>query len=315
ARLGPDDPRTAAYLIDLAGLFDATRTDIPQLEEAAGLYARAANLLANGHDAELAEVLTQQGKVLDYLDRPREAETLLRRALQLWQATHAADDPGVARILGALAGALMHQNRLADRGDEDRQQLKEAEALLRRSTDLLAAELGPNHPDVLDQQGSLALVMRSQGQSKEAEAIYRGVIAGYETAYGPENFRTGRQILSLGFMLRNEKRLDDAEKVLRRATRILEKSLGPDYLEVGWGYQFIGFVLKDTQRPREAKVALERSIEILSARRGPEHPETMKAREALAEVEATLAKSGSGSSTSWPDLPPCSRRRGLVCRR
>ena len=292
ARLGPDDPRTAAYLIDLAGLFDATRTDIPQLEEAAGLYARAANLLANGHDAELAEVLTQQGKVLDYLDRPREAETLLRRALQLWQATHAADDPGVARILGALAGALMHQNRLADRGDEDRQQLKEAEALLRRSTDLLAAELGPNHPDVLDQQGSLALVMRSQGQSKEAEAIYRGVIAGYETAYGPENFRTGRQILSLGFMLRNEKRLDDAEKVLRRATRILEKSLGPDYLEVGWGYQFIGFVLKDTQRPREAKVALERSIEILSARRGPEHPETMKAREALAEVEATLAKSG-----------------------
>jgi len=47
----------------------------------------------------------------------------------------------------------------------------------------------------------------------------------------------------------------------------------------------------ETGRPREAEAALKRSIEILATRRGPDHRETMKSKEALAKVEATLAKS------------------------
>jgi tetratricopeptide (TPR) repeat protein len=292
AQLGPDDPKTAEYLIALADVFDVTRTDVKQLEQAEALYRRAAGILEKDQGKDLANVLKQQARVLDYLDRPQEAETVLRQALELWQRTHSPDDPDVAYILGALALSIVHQDRLADRGDEDVPRLAEAETLLRRTVALLEAKLGPNHPDVLDRLGSLGGVLRTLGRPQDGEAIYRKVIAGYETIYGADNFRTGRQILSLGFMLRNEKRLKEAEQVLRRATGILEKSLGPDYLEVGWGYQFIGFVLKDTRRPREAKAALERSIEILGARRGPEHPETLKSKEALAEVKATLARGG-----------------------
>jgi serine/threonine protein kinase len=289
ARLGPDSEKTAGFLIELADVFGAARTDIDQLNEAEALYRRAAGILDTHHDENLPHVLMQQGRVLDYLDRPADAEVVLREALDLWQRTHAADDPDVAYILSALANAITHQDRLADRGRENVPRLQEAEALLRRSVDLLESRLGPNHPDVLDRLGSLGAVLRTLGKPEDGMAIFRKVIAGYEAIYGPDNFRTGRQVLSFGFMLRNEKHLDEAERVLRRATRILETSLGPDYLEVGWGYQFLGFVLKETQRPGEAKVALQRSIEILSARRGPDHPETMKSKEALAEIEGTQA--------------------------
>lgn len=289
AQQGPDDPKTAQYLIALAGLFDATRTDAAQLKEAEDLYRRAADILEKRHDPQLAEVLTKQGMVLDYLSRPKEAEAALRHALAVWQATHAQDDPGVARILAPLAASLLHQNPKLS--NQDARQLQEAEALLRTAVATLGASLGPDHPDVLDMQGSLAGALNGLKRKPEAEAIYRKVIAGYETTYGPDNFRTGRQILSFGFMLRNANRLREAEPVLRQATAILEKSLGPDYLEVGWGYQFLGFVLMKTGRPREAEAALKRSIEILGTRRGPDHPETMKSKEALAEVEATLAKS------------------------
>ena len=289
AQRGPDDPKTAQYLIALASLFDATRTDVAQLKEAEGLYRRAADILEKRHDPRLAEVLTSQGKVLDYLSRPKEAEAALRHALAVWQATHAQDDPDVAYILASLAASLSHQNR--ELSHQDARQLQEAEALLRKAVATLGASLGPDHPDVLDMQSSLAGVLNSLKRKPEAEAIYRKVIAGYETTYGPDNFRTGRQILSLGFMLHNADRPREAEPVLRHATAILEKSLGPDYLEVGWGYQFLGFVLMETGRPREAEAALKRSIEILATRRGPDHRETMKSKEALAKVEATLAKS------------------------
>lgn len=289
ALLGPDDRKTAGYLVALADLFDTTRTDTRQLQEAEALYQHAAAILEKGQDPDLAKVLTKQGRVLDYLDRPKEAETALRSALTAWQATRAPDDADVAYVLSALASSLDHQNRV-DPDKRNQQQLAEAEALQRQAVAVLGASLGPNHPNVLDMEASLATVLERLGRAQEGVAIYRKVIASYEITYGPENFRTGRKILSLGFILRNEKRLDEAEPVLRRATRILEKSLGPDYLEVGWGYAFIGFVLKDTGRPREAEIALRRSIEILGTRRGPDHPETMKSKEALAEVEQTLGK-------------------------
>ncbi len=292
-RLDPDDPKNADYFLALAGLFDATRTDVDQLEQALELYRRAAVVLKKSHDPRLAATLTKQGRILDYMDRPAEAETVLRQALATWKATHAPDDPDVAYVLSSLASSLLHQNRVPAKADK--KQIAEAEALLRRAIDILGAALGPDHPNVLDMQSSLARILENSGRGKEAEAIHRKVIASYEAVYGPDNFRTGRKVLQLGFFLYHGKRLPEAEAVLRRAIKNLEASLGPDYLEVGWGYQFLGFVLRDTHRPRQAEAALKRSIEILSARRGPDHPETKRSEKALAGVEAELAKSGAGA--------------------
>lgn len=284
---GADDPKTIGYVLALAELYGATRTDKKQLHQAEALYRRAAAVLKQRHDPKLAMVLTRQGKVLDYLDQPKQAETVLRHALAVWKATHATNDPGVADILSSLANALLYQNRHLSHFNQ--QQVTEAVTLLRRSIALLSSKLGPNNPEVLDRQATLASALQDMGRSQEAETLYRKAIAGYKVVYGSDSFRTGRQMLSFGFFLYHQKKLHEAETVLRQATAILEKTLGPDYLEVGWGYQFLGFVYRDTHRLPQAKAALERSIKILAARRGPDNLETMQSKKALAQVEGEMA--------------------------
>ncbi|HET7931105.1 MAG TPA: tetratricopeptide repeat protein [Rhodanobacteraceae bacterium] len=284
---GVDDPKTIGYVLALAELFGATRTDKTQLHQAEALYRRAATVLKQRHDPELAMVLTRQGKVLDYLDQPGQAEAVLRHALAVWKTTHAPDDPGVADILSPLANSILNQNR--DLKHLDQTQIAEAITLLHRAIAMLSSRLGPNNPEVLDRQSTLAGALASAGHPEKAEALYRKAIAGYKVVYGADSYRTGRQSLSFGFFLTHQKKYNEAEKVLRQATSNLEKTLGPDYLEVGWGYTFLGFVYRDTHRLPQAKVALQRAIKILNVRRGPDNFETVKAKKALAQVESEMA--------------------------
>lgn len=290
AGLPAGDPALAKHLNALANLFGTDRRNPARIEEASALYGRAAELLQHSDSASAAVALSMQGRTLDYIDRPQEAEVFHRRALQLWEREQAAEDPGVAMILDNLASSLGYQVRFLKHDDPARMaKTAEAEALQRRAIALLETRHGPDHPLVAEALSSLASIIDWRSRLDEVEALQRKVLAIYETAYGADNFRTGRKWLGLGFTLRNANRLREAEPALRRAIAILETSLGPDTLEIGWGTQFLGFVLKDTGRPREAKAQLERALRILTEQRGPEHMETVKAREALAEVEATLA--------------------------
>lgn len=285
---GAEDPKTIGYVLALAQLYGATRTDTQQLHQAEALYRRAAGVLKQRHDPKLAMVLTQQGQVLDYLDKPKQAEAVLRHALAVWKTTHAPDTPGVAEILSPLANSLLDQNRNLKHLDQ--KQIAEAITLLHRAIALLSSRLGPNNPEVLDRQGTLAGALNAAGHPQQAGALYRKVIAGYKVVYGTDSYRTGRQILSFGFFLYHQKKFQEAGTVLRQATAILEKTLGPDSLEVGWGSQFLGFVYRDTHRLPQAKAELERSIKILAARRGPDNLETMQSKKALAQVESEMAK-------------------------
>lgn len=284
ARFGPEDPRTAALLIERADLYGVVRSARDRLEQAELIYEQAIAVLERHDHPALVEALTGRGRNLNYLDRPKDAEPHLRRALALYEAEHGPDDEKLPHFLDYLATSL----RFQDRYDE-------AEALQRRALAIVDATRHPQHPERGWFLSNLASTLGSSGRTDEAIETRRAVVELYGEAYGENHFRTGREWLSLGFNLHAAGRFNDAEAALKQALANLETSLGPDYLEIGWATQFLGFSYRDTGRLIEARAALQRSIAILTERRGADHNETKKSVEALAAVEARIAAQAGGA--------------------
>jgi tetratricopeptide (TPR) repeat protein len=91
--------------------------------------------------------------------------------------------------------------------------------------------------------------------------------------------------MGLGYLLYDIGRWEECARAMRRASEIFEKAFGPDHLEIGWTLSYEGFALQRMGRQHEARVALERAVRILTTSRGPKHKETIRARQALDEIE------------------------------
>jgi hypothetical protein len=91
-------------------------------------------------------------------NRLAEAEPLMRRALQIDEASFGPDHPDVGIDVNNLAALLQATNRLA-----------EAEPLMRRARDIFAASLGPDHPSSKTVSRNYALLLEAI-EAAEAQA-------------------------------------------------------------------------------------------------------------------------------------------------
>jgi tetratricopeptide (TPR) repeat protein len=173
--LGPDDPRVAASLDNLALLLK-TKGDYAGAEP---LYRRALAIrektlepnhpdVANSLD-NLAWLLKAKG---DYAG----AEPLYRRALAIREKTLGPDHPDVANSLNNLAVLLKTKGDYAG-----------AEPLYRRALAIREKTLGPDHPDVANSLNNLALLLKTKGDYAEAESLFRRALAIMEKALGPDH--------------------------------------------------------------------------------------------------------------------------------
>jgi len=110
--------------------------------DAAMAYATAQQALGYGHKAlknnyALATPEFALARAALALDRPAEAEPLLREALALRSAVHPADDPRILEVKVALINSLRALRKI----DEARLLAAEVEPLLMASTSPHAAEL------------------------------------------------------------------------------------------------------------------------------------------------------------------------------
>jgi tetratricopeptide (TPR) repeat protein len=96
-----------------------------------------------GSDEDLADALTQLGKVMNRQGRYREAEPLMRRAVAIRERERSA---GLADSLSKLAASLDGQEKY-----------QEAEALHVRSTELYKKRRGEVHPSVASSLNNLAM--------------------------------------------------------------------------------------------------------------------------------------------------------------
>ena len=110
--------------------------------EAAAAYATATQALAYGRKAlkdnyELAIPLFALARTAQALERPTEAEPLLREALALRSPVHPPDDPRILEVKVAMVSTLRAQQKI----DESDRLRADIDAVLTASTTPYAAEL------------------------------------------------------------------------------------------------------------------------------------------------------------------------------
>jgi tetratricopeptide (TPR) repeat protein len=114
---------------------------------------------------QTAEALNNLAVTYDHLRRFIEAETLVRRAIEISEKTLGKEHPDVATCYSNLARLLDEQGKYA-----------EAEQLYRRAIEIGEKTLGKEAPRVAIWYANLASLVGEQGKYVEAETLVRRAI-------------------------------------------------------------------------------------------------------------------------------------------
>ena len=201
------------------------------------------------------------GLLLTATNRLEEAETLVRRALEITTASFGEHHPAVAIRLNNLAQLLQDTNRL-----------DEAEPLMRRALEIDIASFGEHHPDVAIDLNNLAQLLKATNRLKEAEPLLRRALEINTASFGEHHPAVARGLNNLGQLLQKTNRIEEAEPLLRRALEINEASFGQHHPDVAIGLNNLGLLLQNTNRHEEAEPQLRRALEIITASFGESHP-------------------------------------------
>jgi tetratricopeptide (TPR) repeat protein len=228
----------------------------------------APHALAVARSADKAEIEDPTGRLFNQLGllfkakaRYAEAEPLLRRAVDVCEASLGPDDPGVATRLINLSDLLRETNLPG-----------EAEPLVRRELRIDEAYYGPDHPEIATDLNSLAALLEATNRLAEAEPLYRRALAISEASLGPEHSQVAACLNNLASLLHGTDRLAEAEPLYRRALEIDEASLGPDHPNVAIRLNNLALLHKQTKRLAAAEPLYRRALAIDEASYGPEHP-------------------------------------------
>ena len=216
----PHELEAALAWIDMAFVGDPQDVlSWPVLEPLESHAKAVANFAAGaGVAGATARLLSQVGLLL--LDKAayEEAEPLLRRALQIDEASYGKEHPDVAIRLNNLAQLLQITNRLAD-----------AELLMHRALAIDKAHYGEDDPKVARNLNNLALLLLTTNRLVEAEPMFSRALKIDEASYGKDHPSVARDLNNLAALLHATNRLANAEPLMRRAFVIFLSSLGLDH--------------------------------------------------------------------------------------
>ncbi len=201
------------------------------------------------------------GMLLHDTNRTEEAEPLIRRALEIDEATFGDRHPKVATVLNNLAMLLRDTNRI-----------EEAEPLLRRALEIDEAAFGGQHPKVAIDLNNLAMVLSNTNRAEGAEPLLRRALEIDEAALGDQDPNVAIRMNNLAMLLRDTNRTEEAEPLLRRTLEIDEAAFGGQHPKVAVDLNNLAMLLCDTNRIEEAEPLFRRALEIDEATFGGRHP-------------------------------------------
>ncbi|HXH65896.1 MAG TPA: serine/threonine-protein kinase, partial [Candidatus Limnocylindrales bacterium] len=164
-----------------------------------------------------------------------------------------------------------------------------AEALTRRSLDILRKSSGLEDTEVLRLENNLGNILYDEGKYTDAEKLYRHAYETFRGKLGPENVKTLQTMDDLANAIYEEGRYAESEKLYRDALEISRRSLGPDHRETLVQLGNLANNLDAEGRYADAEALVR---EVLDARRrtlGPDHPEALRA---INDLAATLFLEG-----------------------
>jgi predicted Ser/Thr protein kinase len=224
-----------------------------------------------GDSAAVAAAMGYYGKVLSITNRNGPAIAVLS----------AATDLGV-RYAGA-GSPLAIQNRLflgeAQSSIGDHQQ---AAVSLKAAHDAARAQYGAGHPLTLRTQLALAQMTATAGHYQEARPTLEATVAGLRKLGLQGESNLAQALESLGDTAGHLGLLDQARSALTEAVAIRERS-PEDLWELAQARERLGEVLAK-QGSQGASALLQQAARDLEAQLGADHPQTLRAKAALAAI-------------------------------
>jgi tetratricopeptide (TPR) repeat protein len=150
-----------------------------------------------------------------------EAETLLKRALEIRQEQLGPKDPKVAQVLQRL-GALAY----------NRAQYGLAEAQFRQALEIYVAAFGESSLPAAYVMGDVGAALREEHRYQEAEAIVRRSLALRRSLLSPRDLAIAGSLNNLARIYLAERRFSEAENAIQEALHIRQASLPADHRDV-----------------------------------------------------------------------------------
>lgn len=319
--LGPEDPLTVLSLSQVAhvawkqgrlGKAAALLTQILEIER---------RTLGSEHPSTIIN-LANFGAIKKEMGLMEEAETMQRNILETHTRLLGSDHPDrlnsahyLARSLDALghyseafsiysevidiksrvygpdhASTLLGKHDLAETmkkmGDLDG-----AAKLRKEVLDVRVKTLGPNHRDTLFSMGNMAITYLENENWKdleEAERLAKLALAGLQKTQGLEDSRTPIVIYILAHIYHSQKRPEEAAQIERMLVDHAQQYFEPDDTRTLDRMINLANTLNDLE-DWEPLEALQMDIVDAEERvRGPDHPDTIVAKENLAQVRELL---------------------------
>ncbi|MEM1182803.1 MAG: serine/threonine-protein kinase [Acidobacteriota bacterium] len=206
---GPNSPKTAAVLVDLAAALDEGE----KVEESLPFAERALEILEGEfgeRDPAFLGILNNLANLYVRLDRKDEAEQAYRRSLRLKREVLPPDHPDLALTLVNLGNFLAYHKT------------DEAVLLFQEARDIEEKVLGPEHPDLALTLNSLGTAHRSLGDWDDARIAFERSHAILEKVRGPDHHHVGVLLHNLGRLAEASGDFATAKTRHRRALEIRE---------------------------------------------------------------------------------------------
>ncbi|HEY4211169.1 MAG TPA: serine/threonine-protein kinase [Steroidobacteraceae bacterium] len=185
---------------------------IAALRQAVGLLAPLSHV-----DPEREMALHDLGGALANVNADREAESLLRQAIELAGRLPSTSRGDVSVVQVDLAVLLGNQGHYAQSTDLARQALASANQYF-----------PVNHPYVLMAEQTYAMALLNQHKPREVEPIQRDIIDRSTRINGPDARDTLISRIQLGETLIDLERFEEAKTLLQAAAEALDRVEGPD---------------------------------------------------------------------------------------
>ncbi|MCU0623109.1 MAG: serine/threonine-protein kinase, partial [Gemmatimonadaceae bacterium] len=163
---------------------------------------------------------------------------------------------------------------------------------LERARRLRAEALGPEHADVAQVLGAIAVLEWRQGRLAQAESILTRLVALDERTLGPDDPTFARHLMALGVVHWSQQRFDLAEPLFRRTLQIRERQLGIDHPELAAVLNNLGAVYFQLGRYPDALTYYERTRGIYSRTLDSLHPNLASVLNNIGETQAKLGRTG-----------------------
>jgi class 3 adenylate cyclase/tetratricopeptide (TPR) repeat protein len=228
---------------------------------------------------EAARLLERAGYYVGNRGLYGQGESLLQRALTIYEQTIGPQHPDLARTLHILAILYNHQGKY-----------EQATSLLQQALAIREQALGAEHPDTASTLNELAAPYMKQGKYEQAESLLQRARAIREHTLNSEHPDVAESLNDLALLLVYQGKYTQAEPLYLRALAIRERILEPDHPNLAEVPNNLAWLYNYQGKYEQAELLYLRALAIQEQVLEPTHPYLAVGLNNLAEVYRNQGK-------------------------